>query len=177
MPEISLDTVPAQALWRSIRPEVLLKDASVRAEAARRIASVVKSAPFSVPGAIPELQALADGEIDALVAAVTALPKEPGRWQQARFDLRMSLALWGLVHQEHGHNWFKGREHPLARILMAAGLAAWAKDLPPPGRETMQTPRHLRTPEQRAEVREWQRQRRAYQRLALEWLRDGVNDN
>ncbi len=64
----------------------------------------------------------------------------------------------------------------MARILMAAGLAAWAQDLPPPSREIMQTPRHLRSPEQRAEVRAWQKQRRTYQRLALGWLRDGITD-
>jgi hypothetical protein len=45
-----------------------------------------------------------------------------------------------------------------------------------PSKAIMSTPRHRRTAEQRAEVAKWRNSRRRYERQALEWLRQGVDE-
>lgn len=161
---------------RSIPADTLLTNDAVRRTVAARLESVVATAPFSVPDGGPALEAVANGDLQPLVAAITAMPRSPGPWQQARFDLRMSLILWRLLNHARASARFTEREHPMARILMAAGLASWAKDLPQPCKATLHTPRHRRTPDQRAEVADWRKRRRAFERLALQWLQDGIDD-
>lgn len=172
---ISLDHLTNTEIWRHIPPTNLLHDRDCRRNVAERLGGIIDQVKFSVADAAPELDLLAKGDMRPLLQALAQMPFEPGTWQLPRHDLRMSIVLWTLVAGER--NYMVPHGGPVAApILLASGLAQRARHLPLPRKETLQTPRHRRTEDQRREVATWRTERRRTEQLALSWLSEGIDE-
>lgn len=172
---LSLDHLSNTEIWRHIPPASLLHDRECRRNVAERLAGIIDQVKFGVPDAAPELDLLARGETRSLLQALAQMPLEPGTWQLPRHDLRMSIVLWALVAGERRYA-FPHSGPVAAPILMASGLAQRARRLPLPRKETLQTPRHGRSEDQRREVGAWRTERRRTEQLALAWLSEGIDE-
>ena len=170
-----LDAISTLHLWRTIGPRILLDDRKASAAAAELIRGAIGNAHFSVPKMADAITALLCGDLSLLLPIIAAMPESPAENRGAIFDLRMTIILAGVLLSQH--RWSSRIEHPLARGMLAQGLAEWAESIAPRSPDVLKIPKHLRNARQREEIAQWRRDRRHAQHLSLEWAaRDQFRD-
>ena len=172
-----LDAVSTTAMWRHVRPGDILDNRDRASAIAEALPGLVSSLRLSLPKMSGAIAALVAGSTVPLLAILAVLPASPNKCGIALFDLRMSIVLWSILAGRLHSGYEIGREHPLARGLLAQGLYTWSRDVLPDSPSVLSIPRRHRTLEQRDMIRRWRIARKQARDLAMEWLqRDALRD-